>query len=328
VGLRVLKWHIKRLVRYILSQSTSDKLLGRESTIYHLWSIGIYAGHSPHRFYPSSGIQNPVLTREQVSDVRALFVADPFMVRSRDIWYMFFEVYNYDTDKGEIGLATSKDGFKWKYEQIVLTEPFHLSYPYVFEWDGRFYMIPESHQAHSIRLYQSHNFPTEWICNDVLIKGQRFSDSSLFRYGNYWWLLCETSAKMEHDTLSLYFSPDLRGRWQEHPVSPIIQANPHIARPAGRVTIWQNRIIRFAQDCSPTYGTRVRAFEITELSTSSYQERPLSRRSILGPRWGEWNFGGMHHLDPHPLESGKWIASVDGWQPVWWLVPEGWERVP
>jgi hypothetical protein len=40
--------------------------------------------------------------------------------------------------EGEIGLATSEDGLKWDYKQVVLNEPFHLSYPYVFEWQVRF----------------------------------------------------------------------------------------------------------------------------------------------------------------------------------------------
>lgn len=47
-------------------------------------------------------------------------------------WYMFFEVMNQDSDRGEIGLALSDDGIHWEYSQIVLVEPFHLSYPHVF----------------------------------------------------------------------------------------------------------------------------------------------------------------------------------------------------
>lgn len=314
------------MMRDGLPRAVGQKLLDVEDAVFHLWSIGIYKGSSPYRLSPARDVRNPVLTRDRVSDVRALFVADPFMIRRHDTWYMFFEVYNYDAAKGEIGLATSKDAVTWKYERIVLREPFHLSYPYVFEWDGRYYMIPESHQADSVRLYESLQFPTEWTCTDVLISGQRFSDNSIFRYGDLWWLFCETSPDLRHDTLRLYFSSRLRGPWQEHPASPIIRDNPHIARPAGRVTVWQDRPMRFAQDCFPKYGTRIRAFEITELSTLTYRERAMVKRSILGPGCRIWNLGGMHHIDPHPVGPSEWIAPVDGWQPVWWLVPEGWRR--
>lgn len=314
------------MIRDGFPHAVVERLLGREDAVYHLWSIGLYEGSSPYTVYPARGIQNPIMTRDHVSDVRALFVADPFMIRRHDTWYMFFEVYNYEAAKGEIGLATSNDAITWKYEKIVLREPFHLSYPYVLEWEGRYYMIPESHQAQSVRLYESRQFPTEWACTDVMMAGQHFSDSSLFRYSNLWWLFSETSPDLRHDTLRLYFASCLRGPWREHPASPIIHNDPHIARPAGRVILWNNRPIRFTQDCFPMYGTRIRAFGIAELSTRAYREFPVVKRSILGPGFRTWNLGGMHHIDPHPVGSSQWIALVDGWQPVWWLVPEGWRR--
>jgi hypothetical protein len=45
----------------------------------YVWSIGIYTGDSLI-LTPPSQIKNPVLTAHDVTDVRALFVADPFMV--------------------------------------------------------------------------------------------------------------------------------------------------------------------------------------------------------------------------------------------------------
>src|SRR5436190_23412276 len=98
-----------------------------------MWSVGIYSGDSPFHLTPIAGISSPVLTRQNVSDVPAKFVADPFMIWADELWHMFFEVLNRETDKGEIGLATSRNGVEWSYQQIVLTEEFHLSYPYVFE---------------------------------------------------------------------------------------------------------------------------------------------------------------------------------------------------
>jgi len=239
---------------------------------------------------------------------------------------MFFEVYNFDADRGEIAWATSRDGFSWTYQKIVLREPFHLSYPYVFEWQSRYYMIPETHQAESVRLYEAKTFPTEWVCTDILLHGHRFADSSIFMNDDRWWLFTETNPALAHDTLRLYQAPDLRGPWQEHPRSPIVQRNPHIARPAGRVVRDGGRILRFAQDCFPVYGTRVRAFEITDLTPSTYRERPASFRPLFGPSWRLWTQGGMHHIDAQRLNSHQWIAAVDGWRQVGWPIPDGWQR--
>jgi hypothetical protein len=281
------------------------------------YSIGIYIGESALTFRPSDNFNNPILTRQDVSDVRAAIVADPFMINVDDIWYLFFEVLNAQTGKGEIGLATSSDAVKWTYQQIVLAEPFHLSYPYVFEFGGDYYMIPESYQAGSIRLYKAELFPTRWKHIKTLLTGPYYVDTSIFHYDNKWWLFTETNPAMKHDTLRLYYADNLTGPWREHPKSPIIEGNGHVARPAGRVLVLKDRINRYTQDCDPIYGTSVRAFEVTELTATSYCERRVNGKPMLLASGSGWNASGMHHIDPHPLEDGRWIACVDGWDWVW-----------
>ena len=93
-----------------------------------MWSIAIYTGISPFDLQPAP----PVLTKADITDIPAAFVADPFMLRRDHTWYMFFEVMNIETRLGEIGVATSNDALNWTYDRIVLREPFHLSYPHVF----------------------------------------------------------------------------------------------------------------------------------------------------------------------------------------------------
>lgn len=277
-----------------------------------IWSIGVYTGASPVNLGPPPCVQNPVLTREDVSDVPAFFVADPFMVRAGACWHMFFEVLNWRSNKGEIGLATSKDGLHWTYRQIVLSEPFHLSYPYVFEWKNEYYMVPESHQAGAVRLYRATRFPVDWSYVGDMLTGPYLADASLLRYRGRWWLFAETGGS--HDTLRIYHAEDLLGPWLEHPMGPAVVGNPHVARPAGRLLETGGRIIRYAQDCHPCYGTAVWAFEITELTRRSYEERPAARDPVLAAGGAGWNARGMHHIDPHRLEQGSWIACVDGWR--------------
>src|SRR4051812_33273086 len=121
-----------------MQNAHSDKTEERKSSSHSgspwTWSIGIYAGKSPLQLAPAPGAGNPVISAASVTDVPARFVADPFMLRENSLWHMFFEVLNDRNDRGEIGLATSPDGLTWQYRQIVLAEPFHLSYPYVFRW--------------------------------------------------------------------------------------------------------------------------------------------------------------------------------------------------
>lgn len=273
-----------------------------------MWSIGIYTGHSPFHLQPND--INPVLTCADVTDVPAEFVADPFMVQHAGQWYMFFEVLNSETRRGEIGLATSDDAFSWTYRQIVLSEAFHLSYPYVFEWRGEYYMIPETLGASAVCLYKAEDFPTRWSRQWKLIDGAH-ADPSLLYFDDLWWLFV-CSAPYGHDVLRLYFARDLDGPWKEHPRSPIVRGDKCRARPAGRVLQVGRRVIRFAQDCVPVYGTRVRAFEILELTRDRYVEVEHERSPILSSTNRGWNACGMHHLDAHLQPDGQWIACVDG----------------
>jgi hypothetical protein len=276
----------------------------------YVWSIGIYAGDSPFKLTPARDISNPVLSASEVSDVVAAFVADPFMIRVNENWHMFFEVFNSETFNGEIGLATSEDGRRWRYQQIVLREPFHLSYPYVFEWQGDYYMVPETLAPKSIQLYKASAFPNEWLLESSLIAGE-FADPSLFHFRDRWWLFA-CSTPHEHDTLRLFFADQLTGPWQEHPASPIVQGNNRIARPGGRVVVLDDTVIRYAQDCFPMYGSQVRAFEVFDLTPTSYHERELESSPVLTASGAGWNSSGMHHVDPHQTRAGNWIACVDG----------------
>jgi hypothetical protein len=273
------------------------------------WSIGIYVGTSPFQFMPPASGQNPVLTATDITDIPAAFVADPFMLREGNTWYMFFEVLNIKTRQGEIGLAMSRDGFTWAYKQIVLKEPFHLSYPYVFKWQNTYYMIPETRQVKTIRLYKATNFPIEWSFLRTLLSGGDYGDSSFVYFGERWWLF---TSPVANDMLHLYHANDLFGPWVEHPQSPIIILNNQIARPGGRVLRFGEHLIRYAQDVALRYGHQLRAFEIIELTPERYQEKLAPGNPILTASSQGWNAHGMHHIDPHQLGDNQWIACVDG----------------
>ncbi len=281
------------------------------------WSIGVYQGPSPLELAPAA-VAQPVLTADSVTDVAASFVADPFWLRdpqagARGRRHMFFEVMNWKANKGEIGLATSEDGLRWRYEQIVLAEEFHLSYPHVLTAADGIYMVPESFQDNSVRLYRARRFPYEWDHVETLLSGGYYVDSSLFFYGDTWWLFTETGEHTD-DTLRLYFADRLHGPWREHPRSPVVAGDALISRPAGRVLVTPGRIIRFAQNCSVEYGADVRAIEITRLTRTEYEERPLPNAPLLGPSGNGWNAGGMHHIDAFQRGPGDWLAAVDGWR--------------
>jgi hypothetical protein len=266
-----------------------------------VWSIAIYRGTSPLTL-SGTGV---VITGSDVTEVDAASVADPFLVRRDSRWFLFFEVIPRANHRGGvIAVAESEDAVHWRYGGVVLREPFHLSYPHVFEWEREMYMTPES--AFGIRLYRATDFPRSWayVADLLTIAG---ADPTLFRFGGHWWLFVYVGP----DTLRLFLSDSLMGPYREHPSSPIV-ADDTRARPAGRIIIHEGLPIRFAQVGRPAYGTAVRTFRITELTPTSYREEEAAARPILTASGTGWNANGMHHVDAHQLEDGTWIGAVDG----------------
>jgi len=133
----------------------------------------------------------------------------------------------------------------------------------------------------SLQVYRADSFPTRWTHAHTLLSGGVFSDATLFQHDDRWWLFTETSEPRRHDTLRLFHADEPFGAWMEHPSSPIVSGDRTTARPAGRVVRTNAGFVRFAQVCAPRYGTSVKAFGITELTTSTYAERALSDAPVL-----------------------------------------------
>jgi hypothetical protein len=276
------------------------------------WAIGIYTGTSPFELRPAEGVVNPVLTASDVTDIKAEFVADPFMIKKDSVWYMFFEVLNALTNKGVISLAESRDGFSWDYRRVVLSEPFHLSYPLVFLDDGQYYMIPESAESGELRLYKAVNFPYGWEFADVLLDGE-FGDHVVFEESGTWWIIANGSSR-KHNVTRLFFADSLRGPYSEHPSSPIVRDNASRARPGGRVPLIDGSRYWLAQDCKTSYGKKLNAFQIVTLNREEYVEKLHTINPVLTGGKFRWARRGMHHIDAHQLGDGSWIACVDGYR--------------
>jgi hypothetical protein len=259
------------------------------------------------------GNANPVLTRYSVTDATAYFVADPFLMRAGDLWYMFFEVA---APTGKIGVATSSDGVGWTYDRLVLRPGTHVSYPYVFRYQDEYFMTLESGATQSVPLYKSASFPYEWTQVATLATGREFADPTIFYWNNTWWMFVSRSS---NDQCYLYFSNQLQGGWVEHPQSPIAHGVA-VSRPAGRVMVVDGtHIIRLAQDCQIAYGHGVRAFQVDVLTRTSYAEHEIPDSPILTAVPGGWGDLGMHQCDEW-WNGSIWLAAVDGRNSAGWSI--------
>jgi hypothetical protein len=260
-----------------------------------VFSIGIFMGSSPFRLEDQLRGINPIITAEDIHDVPASFVADPFIVSAYRSWYLFFEVFNRARFQGEIGLAISPDGIHWEYQHIVLSETHHLAYPQVLSDGGAYYMVPDT-PGQGVKLYRANRFPFDWQLQGVLLDDPGICDPTLFRKGEYWWMFSGFAPDSSGVRATrLHFSSHIAGPWTEHPASPIVADDPRRARPAGSIVMYKDRTFRLSQDCERVYGESISAHEILDLTTTTYREREVDDKKVL------------------ERADGTWIAAVDGW---------------
>lgn len=269
-------------------------------------SIGLAVGPSPWTLVDDPRHHGPIVTADSVTDVKAAFVADPFAVQNQGRWYLFFELMNRDSGKGEIGLSTSADLLSWTYEGRVLSEPFHLSYPSIYEDDGSYWMVPESWESGQVRLYRAEHFPDRWVFDRTLLDGIRLTDSTLYQDPDGSWIMISCDAGQEHNqNLRKFVAPHLRGPWEEAADSPLLVGKPEQARPGGSVMTFEGTQFRMGQDCSVRYGEALRAYPL---------EAPwdVDGRDVITPTGSGWRSLGGHHADIHLLADKTVLAFIDG----------------
>jgi hypothetical protein len=222
---------------------------------------------------------------QEVIPPKDRFWADPHVIQADGHYFIFVEEYIFKNRKAHISVIEMDGQGNYKDPMRVLERDYHLSYPFVFQRQGRYYMVPESAEKGTIELYECTEFPHKWKFTMNLMENVNAVDTTLFHYQGEWWLF--TGMAEDEDTLPLvqlflFFSNDLFTReWTPHPLNPI---EPDItrARPAGRLFTRNGRILRPSQDCSKTYGYGFYLNEVLLLSETEYLEREWIS---VGPDW-------------------------------------------
>lgn len=215
------------------------------------------------------------------------FWADPHVIYKDKKYYIFIEEFMYNTSKGHISLITMDESGGYNKPEIVLDRPYHLSYPFVFEHENNYYMIPESISNETIELYKCVEFPYRWEFKMNLMENVRAVDATVFYHKNMWWMfasIVENDGAAICDELFLFYSRDLfTNDWQPHTLNPIV-SDCKTARPAGKLFYEKGRLYRPSQNTSTRYGYGFNIHEITSLDENSYTEELVSS---VKPNWNK-----------------------------------------
>jgi hypothetical protein len=219
------------------------------------------------------------------------FWADPFPVKFEGKYFVFFEEYVYSEDKAHISvIELNKSGATDPVP--VLKRDYHLSYPFIFQWQDRHFMIPETAGNRTIEVYACESFPHEWKLEKVLFEGVAARDATLFEADGFWWMFVAMAATTYSDELHLYYSESPFGPWKPHKQNPV-KSDVRNSRPAGRPFVWRGDLYRPAQDSSQRYGYGMRINRVVRLTPTEFVEEEVSQ--IL-PQWRK-DLRGTHTLN-------------------------------
>ncbi len=222
------------------------------------------------------------------------FLADPFVVKKNGKDFCFLEDFDFATGKGGISVYElgEKTGTRLG---LALDEPFHLSFPYLFEFNQELYLCPESSQNKDIRAYRCVEFPLKWQLAKILRKDISAADTMIFQKGNRWWMLTNVDLAGTNDfctELFLYSAESpLSENWEPHPMNPLV-VDAARARNGGILREGE-RIFRVAQGQGfDMYGRQSAIYEILEINNQIYREQKVSE---ITPDFYKGLIG-THHL--------------------------------
>ena len=223
------------------------------------------------------------------------FWADPFPLKVDGKHYIFFEDYVNSAGRAHISVVEVDRNGIVSGPTDVLKLDCHLSYPFVFEWRGDYYMIPETGARNIVELYRATSFPFEWQPVKVLLEANCPLDATVIEVDGRWWMFVnieEDGVAVNWDELHLYHADSLFGPWQPHARNPIV-SDVRSARPAGRLFWKNNALYRPSQDSSLRYGYATTINQVTKLGACEYNETEVLK--IL-PDWDK-DIIGIHTVN-------------------------------
>jgi hypothetical protein len=229
------------------------------------------------------------------------FWADPCAIKDGDRYYVFLEEYLNETGKGHISLIELDRKGVINGPTKVLERDYHLSYPFVFEWNDNYYMVPETAANRTVELYRSTNFPFEWQLEKVLMTGVRAKDATLAEIDGKWWMFVSIAEHSFPDELFVFSAESPVGPWTPHPRNPV-KSDVRGSRPAGKLFEWNGDLYRPAQDSSGLYGYAISINRVTRLDWDAFREEQVSN---IFPNWDKKLIG------THTISIAEDLTVID-----------------
>jgi len=115
--------------------------------------------------------------------------ADPFVIERDDKYFVFMEEIVYAKGRGHISMMTIEvqpnGSFECTDPVPVIEQPYHMSYPFLLEYQDELYMIPETAENRTVDLYRCTEFPKKWELVSTLMDNVIAVDTTLLEHNTF-----------------------------------------------------------------------------------------------------------------------------------------------
>ena len=204
---------------------------------------------------------------------KGMFCADPIAINANGHSYIFCEQFLKRKMKGCIGYFEFDDGNPVS-KGIIIENPYHMSYPFVFCYNNEYYMIPETSENKTIELYKASSFPEKWELFKILLRGENYVDTTVW---------------VDEDINFITYYNTIEGNVLEQfrissdfltctSVNRILYTED-IGRGAGAFFHKNGVLYRPSQNCRRSYGENI-IFNKVEIKNGMFFEIPVNKLTL------------------------------------------------
>lgn len=234
------------------------------------------------------------------------FLADPFLLEHEGRTYCFVEEVCFHDRRGRIAAYELGEAGARRIGAVI-SELFHMSFPFVFRYGSKIYMIPETSANRDVRIYECVQVPDKWVLRKILMNDVAMADTLVFERDGRWWMLGNLDPADSGDfcsELHVFFADHpLSDRWTPHPENPVLM-DPRSARNGG-ILFDGDAVYRVSQrQAFDVYGDGLSVNRIDVLTPENYAESEWTSGQPPG-------FGCQARV--HHLHSNGRFSVFDRW---------------
>lgn len=196
--------------------------------------------------------------------------ADPFVCSDKGEDYCFVELMSSYRLHGEIAVALIKNGKIGDF-RVVISEPFHMSFPNVFLYRNQWYMLPETNACRQVRLYRAVNFPYEWELDTILCTDERLVDHALLPMNDIFFVVSNDILN-EAEAYNRFFVLDME---KKSFAEFFPEGEWGIIRPGGTFYKKNDKWRHVLQDGILAYGDFLHLYEVETFHVDCFKEREI-----------------------------------------------------